>query len=119
MSWRIAVFAFAMLGPASGAFADEAGEVRNPFARPPGFDTRPGAAPSGMTLRATLVDDARALANIDGRLVAVGDALGRATVVRIELNRVELAVDGKPVILTLREPDAARPKEAPTRDQDD
>lgn len=100
------------------ALADAPPAQTNPFAQPPGFDTRAGAAPAGMTLRATLIDGQRALANINGELLAVGDVIGRATVTRIALDRVELTTDGKTLALTLRKPETEQTQETQSSEQE-
>ncbi len=78
------------------AAAEDGSELaNNPFARPDMTDSgvSSGDEPKGWPeqLRATLIDGARSLANIDGTLVTVGENVDGATVTHIGEGVVTLA----------------------------
>jgi hypothetical protein len=89
------------------AYAEDVPELtHNPFDRPElkiepsaAADTKAGGWPEA--LRATLIDGPYALANLDGRFVAVGEDLDGAVVVRIGEGSVTLERDGEQRTMTL------------------
>jgi hypothetical protein len=82
----------------------------NPFSRP-AFTAVFGqggarvfvSTPPTLELRATLVTNGQALANIDGQIVAPGEVYEGHRIVRIEEGRIILLKDGERVLLDLYE----------------
>lgn len=98
--------------------------------RPPNFAGLPfgatPAAPSGPLLQSIVLSPKRRLAVIDGKLVGIGDRVGDATLVAIEIDSVRLREGGGTRVLKLlpevrkRETETAGlpagPKQNPTGD---
>jgi hypothetical protein len=103
----------ARLAASAEAQPVEAGVPRkNPFDRPRGIvalaASRPAAAavPPDLELRATLTGADRAMANIDGEILSLGDNYLDYRVAAIAESRVVLTKNGERLVLELR-PDAA------------
>lgn len=98
-----AVLAF---GLASGAAAPAA-PLRDPFARPalpaPRVEPEEPAPQALPQLRAVMVTPARALANINGQILAVGEWFGDYQLIKVEERGVTLSKRGVKSVLLLDE----------------
>ena len=81
----------------------------NPFSRPPymvALSTAPATvnsatAPVLLELRATIVTEGVAMANIDGEILAVGQSYAGYRLVRVEEGRAFLRKDGERIVLDI------------------
>ncbi|MEM6639650.1 MAG: hypothetical protein AAF610_07095 [Pseudomonadota bacterium] len=112
-----ALISLVLFAGSLSALAELPEALRNPFA--PSTDVIDGPAPvqTSWSLRATLVDGQASLANIDGKLLSLGDSIDGAILTRIELDRVELTVDERTVVVRLNPVDDTTPPDTTERDR--
>jgi len=111
-SAKIAAAAFVLYMIGGTAVAQEAAPAlkSNPFSRPAFVVDLPRAPapllvtqPAALELRTTLVGDGKALANINGEILAVGQSYENYRVLSIAEGRVVLSNDGERIALDLYE----------------
>ena len=92
---------------ALAAGAAQAQPLRDPFARPalpaPGTAPEPEAPQAVPRLRAVMVAPGRALANINGQILATGEWFGDYQLIKVEERGVTLVKRGVKSVLVLDE----------------
>lgn len=91
----------------ASAAAAPATPLRDPFARPappaPRIEVEPEAPQALPQLRAVMVTPGRALANINGQILAVGEWFGDYQLIKVEERGVTLTKRGVTSVLVLNE----------------